>query len=132
MKKTLKYIFTMLLIAVSSFAFVACGDTPPADPGSPPDLPPSGTQYGIWVDDSQSQLVTVTLSKTQAYAGETVTISYTVEQGYKVKWFDIGRSWQDEWGAWQNEIVDTVLDSFVMPEHNVNIWVNIEEVVQEA
>ena len=132
MKKTLKYIFTMLLMVLSSFAFVACGDTPPEDPSSPPDSPPSGTQYGIWVDDSQSQIVTVTLSKTQAYAGETITIAYTVEQGYKVKWFDIGRSWQDEWGAWQNEVIDSVMGSFVMPEHNVTIWVILEEDVPEA
>ena len=132
MKKTLKYIFTMLLIALSSFVFVACGDTPPEDPGNPPDSPPSGTQYGIWVDDSQSQIVTVTLSKTQAYAGETITISYAVEQGYKIKWFDIGRSWQDEWGAWQNEVIDSVMGSFVMPAHNVTIWVILEEDVPEA
>ena len=128
MKKSLKYIFTTLLIALSSFAFVACGDTPPSDPpGTPPDTPPSGTLYGAWVDNSLSDRVTVTLSKTQAYAGETIDISYTVQPGYKVRWFDIMRSWQDEWGAWQNEIVDTVLDSFVMPEHNVSIFVNIAE-----
>ena len=130
MKKTFKYIFSLIFMILLSLPLVACGETPPPDNG-PGTNPPSGTLYGAWVDNSQSDIVTVSLSKTQAYAGETVTISYTIQPGYRVKWFEIMKSWQDEWGMWQNETVDTVLDSFVMPEHNVNIWVNIEEVVQD-
>lgn len=128
MRKAIRYIFSLIIMILLSMPLVACGETPPPDnPPGPGTPPPSGTQYGAWVDTSFSDRVTVTLSKTQAYAGETIDISYTVQPGYRVRWFDIMKSWQDESGAWQNEVVDSVVDSFVMPEHNVSIFVNIAE-----
>ena len=133
MVKRFKYLFSLIIMMLCVMPLVACGDTTPGDPpGTPPDTPPSGTQYGVWVDNSLADYLTVTLSKTQAYAGETITISYTVDPGYRVRWFDIVRSWQDEWGAWQNEVVDSVTDSFVMPEHNVTVWAHITEAATES
>ncbi len=129
-KKLWFFIFALLFILPCTFVLTACGEKdPPTNDDGPPASPPGSTeqQYGIWVNDmsDMSSFATVTLSTTQAKVGETVNISYTTEPGYKIKYFYIEKTYQDENGEWCSETVDVVYDSFVMPDSNVEVYPKI-------
>ena len=129
MRNTLRYIFSLLLMVLCVAPLVACGDPGGTPPSDPPPSPPSGTLYNVnvmqpegWDHDLCDNVVigSITPSKTQAYAGETISLTCTLDSDYEYNFFYIDIV-DDQWNA---ELYDVVETSFVMPESNVSIWIN--------